>query len=218
MKKTILIALSLFISSAAFAHTTTSDKAPLPQPLLFKSAEVVNGNFLKVVPGQIKGFDNFPSEKEKLTKAFQVIEAVVNSVEFKNRVIAFKGSGPQGGYTSNQKLTNEQIYDFLMQGKELLDGDTTLGEMNLDISRYSPWYSSKVIGRTSPGKSKWIEVNGQHYRNMDVASMASNVTHEWIHLNGFLHDSAADHDSVPYKVGYIVGDLAKKYLAQGYLD
>lgn len=218
MKKTILIALSLLITSVASAHTTTSDKHPALQPLVIKHSEVVNGNFLKVVPGQIKGFDNYPSEKERMQKAFHVIEAVINSVEFKNRVIAFKGSGAKGGYTSNQNLTNEQIYDFLMQGKELLDGETTLGEMNLDISRYSPWYSSAVIGRTSPGKSKWIEVNGQHYRNMDVAGMASNLTHEWIHLNGFLHDSAADHDSVPYSVGYIVNDLAKKFLAQGYLD
>lgn len=218
MKKTILIALSLLVTSVASAHTTTSDKMPLPQPLLFKSADVVNGNFLKIVPGQIKGFDSFPSEKEKLLKAFPVIEAVVNSVEFKNRVIAFKGSGSKGGYTSNNNLTNEQIYDFLMQGRELLDGATTEGEMNVDISRYSPWYSSKVIGRTYPGKSKWIEVNGQHYRKMDVAAMASNVTHEWIHLTGFYHDSAADADSVPYKVGSIVGELAKKYLAQGYLD
>jgi len=218
MKKTILIALSLFITSVASAHTTSADKHPALQSLVIKHSEVLNGNFLKVVPGQLKGFDSFPSEKERLQKAFLVIEAVVNSTEFKNRVIAFKGSGPKGGYTSNQNLSNEQIYDFLMQGKELLDGETTLGEMNLDISRYSPWYSSKVIGRTSPGKSKWIEVNGQHYRSMDVANMAANVTHEWIHLNGFLHDSAADHDSVPYTVGYIVGDLAKKFLAQGYLD
>ena len=216
--KSILIALSLIVSSTAFAHTTATDIKPQFKPTKTKSNDVVNANFLKVVPGQIVGFNKYPSEKEKLLKAFQVIEVVVNSVEFKNRVIAFKGSGAKGGYTSNRGLTNEEIYESLMQGRELIDGDTTEGEMNVDISRYSPWYPSKVIGRTSPGKSKWIEVNGQHYKKMDVAGMASNVTHEWIHLNGFLHDSAADHDSVPYTVGYIVGELAQKYLKQGFLE
>jgi hypothetical protein len=218
MKKTILIGLALFASTTAFAHTSSTDKKPVLQPLMLESAEMITNNFLKVVPGQIQGFDSFPSEKVKLQKAFLVIEAVVNSAEFKNRVIAFKGSGPKGGYTSNNNLTNEEIYNFLMRGHEILDGDTTEGEMNVDITRYTPWYPSKVIGSTSPGKSKWIKVNGQHYKSMDVAGMASNVTHEWIHLNGFLHDSAADHDSVPYTVGYIVNDLAKKFLAQGYLE
>lgn len=193
--KTILIALSLFISSQAFA------------------------NYLKVVPGEISGFTKYPNETKKIHEAFDVIEAVINSNEFKEKVISFKGKGSKGGYTSNRNMTNEEIYDYLMQGRELIDGDKTPGEMNLDIKRWisnNPW--SKVIARTFPGESKWIEVNGKKYSWMSVTSIASNLTHEWIHLNGFLHDSASDSESVPYKVGDIMGDLAEKYLAQGYLN
>lgn len=194
MKHVIFFSLALFLSQTAFAQ------------------------YLKVVPDKIQGFDNVPKEEARLQEAFGVIEKVMNSNEFKNKVISYQGSGSKGGYTSNKDMTNEEIYEFLMQGKELIDGETTQGEMNLDVKRYKPWYSSKVIGRTRPGKDKWIEVNGQHYSRMGVAGMASNITHEWIHLNGFYHDSAKDHESVPYKVGYIVEELAKKYLEQGYLE
>lgn len=219
MKKLIALSVGLLYSASIFAHTTTSDVAPNFKFVLSKAkSEERPSEFLKVVPGKILGFTKVPKEKERLLKSFEVIEAVMNSKEFKNKVIGFQGTGPTGGFTLPKELTNEEVYAFLMQGRELIDGDTTLGEMNLDVSRYKPWYKSAVIGRTYPGKSKKIEVNGQHYSKLDVANMASNITHEWIHLNGFSHSSASDHDSVPYAVGYIVRDLAQKYLDQGYLD
>lgn len=218
MKKSILVALSLFISTQAFAHMTVKDLKMKSFKIDSASNEYVS-NYLKVVPGEISGFSKYPNEMKKIQESFAVIEAVINSSEFKERVISFKGKGPLGGYTSNNKLTNEQIYDFLMQGRELIDGDKTPGEMNMDIKRWiskNPW--SAVIARTFPGQSKWIEVNGKKYTWMSVTDIASNLTHEWIHLNGFLHDSASDADSVPYKVGDIMGELAEKYLAQGYLN
>jgi hypothetical protein len=217
MKNTLIAILCLSFSLSALAHTSDHDVKP---NLIFSSLKSVQGasNYLRVVPGQISGFNNVPTEKKKLLESFEVIEAVVNSNEFKQKVISFEGSGPKGGYTSSNNLTNEEVYNFLMQGKELIDGDTTLGEMNLDIKRYRPWYRSAVIGRTYPGKNNWIEVNGQHYWKMSVPEMASNITHEWIHLNGFYHASASDKHSVPYAVGYIVEELAEKYIAQGYLD
>lgn len=220
MKKTALLALSLLISTQTFANTTTNDLKP--RILTSVRGEVGNeyvSNYLKVTPGEISGFQKYPDQKRKILESFAIIEAVINSAEFKNRVISFKGKGPLGGYTSNKKMTNEQIYEFLMQGRELIDGDKTPSEMNMDVKRWisnNPW--SKVIARTFPGKSKWIEVNGKKYSWMNVASIAANLTHEWIHLMGFLHDGASDADSVPYKVGDIMGELSEKYLAQGYLN
>lgn len=219
MKKLTAIAFGLIYSASIMAHTTSHDLKPnFKFHLKIAKSVEVPSSYLKVVPGQILGFSKVPQEKERLLKAFEVIEVVMNSKEFKEKVISFEGSGPTGGYTSPNELTNQEVYNYLMQGRELIDGETTLGEMNLDISRYKPWYRSAVIGRTHPGKSKWIEVNGQHYSKMDVAEMASNIAHEWIHLNGFYHSSASDHHSVPYAVGYIVRDLANKYLEQGHLD
>lgn len=178
-----------------------------------------SGSFLRVEPGSIKGFDKYPSEKNRIENSFPIIEAVINSQEFKERVVSYVGSNRKREYASNKGLTNEMIYEKLMEGKELLNGTNTPFEMNLDIQRYlsgNPW--SKVIAYTTPGKSPYIFVNGRKYKNISTTGIAGNLTHEWIHLMGFYHDSAKDQDSVPYAIGSIMGQLAKKYVEQGYLD
>lgn len=181
-----------------------------------KASPVTTG-FVKVVPGNISGFS--ANENANIKKSFEVIEAVINSEEFKNKVLNYK-AGPDGfGYTSNRAMSNSKVYEFLMSGQEVLGGENTLGEMNFDMKRYwSSWFTRKVIGYTSIGKSNTIYANERRYKSFDSVDMASNITHEWIHLMGFYHDNAADHDSVPYAVGYMVEDLARKYLKQGFLD
>ena len=163
-------------------------------------------DFLKVSPGEISGFEYFAQEEQRLHKAFTIIEKVINSEEFKSAVLKYPY------YTNNNGLNNQQVYDFLMSGKELIDGEQTLNEMNFDVARYVPWYASAVIARTNPGSHNWIEVNGQHYVKMNSAEMAGNITHEWIHLMGFYHDSKNDSHSVPYAVGEIMKKLALKHL------
>ncbi len=216
----LLIVLNLLMSFKTFATTNCDHKQHEKlkvSPLAAKLAEATPTGFLKVAPGEIYGFKYYPEELSRMMDAFKMIEEVVNSEEFKEKVIGYMGSTGNRSYTSSNNLTNEQVYAFLMQGKELLKGNETLGEMNFDVARYYKRWS-KVIGYTNPGKHNWISVNGKFYRNYDVAQIASNITHEWIHLCGFYHDSARDHDSVPYAVGYIMEDLVKKLMQQGYLN
>lgn len=77
---------------------------------------------------------------------------------------------------------------------------------------------SKVIGYTNPGKTNTMYVNGKFYKKFTAAEIARNVTHEWLHLCGFYHGSAADHDSVPYAVSYMMKDLIQKLERQSHLD
>jgi hypothetical protein len=216
MKRLFGLALTLLFSQSVFAHTTAQDLNIKPSKTAVLSDETAS-SYLKVVPGKIQYFDNFPKEKQKIEEAIQVVEKVVNSNSFKSRVIGYQGTGPLGGYRGNNNLTNEEIYQFIMEGRELIDGDSTLYEMNFDLRRYYRGWS-KVVARTYPGKSNWIEANGKFYSGMRVEEIAANLVHEWLHLTGFYHQSASDHESVPYKVGNIAGELAKQYLAQGYID
>lgn len=182
-----------------------------------KAAVEVSTGFIKVVPGKITGFS--AKENTNIKTAFEIMEAVVNSEEFKHEVLNYK-AGPEGfGYTSNRSMSNSMVYEYLMNGQEVLGGSNTTGEMNFDLKRYkSSWFYRSVIGYTNIGKSNTIYANERKYKNFDATDMASNITHEWIHLMGFYHDSAADHDSVPYAVGYMVARLAGKFVKQGFLD
>jgi hypothetical protein len=216
MKFLLLITFSL----SALAMHVDNDKALLYQPLFAKNAQEladkVETKRIEVVEENI--IFPFGRARDRMMEAIEMVRVIVNSDEFKEMVIGYMNENGQRSYTRNEGMSNEDIYKFLMEGREVLDQDTP-GEMNLYIKRYRPWWPwSKVIGYTKIGKSKYMYVNWRKYKYFDSVEMAGNIVHEWIHLMGFRHDSARDHDSVPYAVGYIIGKLANKYLDQGYLN
>lgn len=176
----------------------------------------------------------FPRGRQftKLDLAIEMLEAVINSEEFKEKVIGYMRPNrstaanddmvreyqkPYLWKEVNKKLTNEEIYQIIMQGNEKMRPDT-IGEMNINIKKYkSPWYNYKgrnVVGWTNPSSSKWINVNWRFYDNYDVHQMVGNITHEWIHLLGFLHGNQNMREEVPYVVGKIAANIAKEMLEQ----
>lgn len=218
--KILSLALLCTLSLNAFAHID-DEGSPAPKMRFAASklgfADSVPTQFLDVRPGKISGFTKYQSELAKMNEAFRVIEAVVNSNEFKEKVINYVGKDGKRSYLRNNGLTNEQVYEAIMEGKELIGGAQTPGEMNFDVTRYMKFWS-KVIGYTEPGKSNTMYVHGKFYKKFSPAEISGNITHEWLHLCGFYHGSAADHDSVPYAVGYIMRDLATKLQKQGFLN
>lgn len=217
MKKWIFSAALMFSMSLASAHNQDmmhdhEDHAPQvfnPSEASYLAPEFVYNEVLKVVPMQVRGFDG--KSKDKLIEAFELLETVVNSAEFKERVINFKNDQGNRSFASNKGLSNEEIFQVFMSGKELLQPETT-GEMNFYLKLYyRPW--SKVIGYTS-GNTNLININWRFFKKFTPDQVASNLAHEWTHKIGFDHTSAAEHDSAPYAIGYIVGDIARKILNQ----
>lgn len=169
------------------------------------SADSVPTGRLTVVAESLTGFDG--AKGEKMEKALRALEEVVNSEEFKERVINFKNKKGERAFASNKGLTNEQIYAQFMEGRETLQQDTP-NEMNFWLKLYNkPW--SRVIGYTTPTVNL-ININWKYFKGNEVSSVASNLAHEWTHKIGFGHKSASEHDSAPYGIGYIVGDLIRK--------
>jgi hypothetical protein len=163
--------------------------------------------FLRVVPMKIEAFSG--DGHQKLRQAFEVLERVVNSDAFKERVINFRNSKGERAFASNLGLSNEEIYLKFMEGRETLQ-DNTPGEMNFFLKQYNrPW--SKVIGYTS-GNTNVISINYKYFKNFRPHEVAANLAHEWTHKLGLDHRSASEHDSVPYAIGYIVGQLGSQAL------
>lgn len=165
---------------------------------------------LTVVPMDLQGFEG--EKGEKLEAAFRALEEVVNSEEFKERVVNFKNSKGERAFASNNKLTNEEIYARFMEGRENLQQNTP-HEMNFYLKLYNkPW--SRVIGWTNQNINT-IHINWKYFKGNSINSVAANLAHEWVHKIGFGHKSAKEHDSVPYGIGYIVGEMVKARLATG---
>ncbi|MFA5583091.1 MAG: hypothetical protein WDA09_02660 [Bacteriovoracaceae bacterium] len=135
MTKSIL-ALLLLISQSLYAETHSDVK---PNPKFSHDSEIladqVEDHYLKFIPEEI----SFPEgpQKKKFELALSLIEEVMNSSEFKKRVIGYVRDGSRSykkNYLwndSDNRLTNEDIYQIIMNGNEKMRPDTP-GEMNFN--------------------------------------------------------------------------------------
>lgn len=199
MKKWI-IPFTLLLSFAAHAGTVAPTEAQYLDPNL------VTTEHLAVKAMQLKGFTG--TYLTKMQKALALLEVVVNSEEFKDRVINYKNKKGQRQFASNEGQSNEQIYETFMAGVETLQPDTPF-EMNFYLNLYYKRWS-KVIGWTTPDTNQ-ININSKYFYGYEPHEVAGNLAHEWTHKIGYGHASASEHDSAPYAIGYIVEELGKKF-------
>jgi len=229
MIRILLTGCLLMTSSLGWAMSLSDEKVELHFAHNHKEiADKVTTQYLAVMREDVV----FPQGKQftKLDLAIEMIENIVNSEEFKQKVIGYtrpnRGTASAEDYVreyqknylwnnSGENLSNEDVYNIIMNGNEKMRPDT-LGEMNINVKKYkSPWWNisgRNVVGYTSPSSSKWIKVNWRFYDNYEVHQMVGNIVHEWIHLLGFLHGKENMREEVPYVVGKIASEIAKSQL------
>jgi hypothetical protein len=150
---------------------------------------------------KINSANNFTAvELVKLKSAAVLLEQVVNSQDFKERVLTYP-------FINTDGLTNQQIYNLIMSGREVLNNAVD-NELDIDVTMY---YSLRgVIGYTYPNILRtWM--NRRFFKKFNAAGVASNLAHEWCHKIGFDHSFYYTNNrknSVPYAIGYMVEELA----------
>jgi hypothetical protein len=215
MKKwifSVALTFSVFVSvpseqNMIFEGAKSSPDKFRPHESQYSNPITFSDTALTVQPMQITGFQG--DSLKKMNDALKLLEVVVNSDEFRDRVINFKNSIGVRAFASNKGMTNEEIFDSFMEGRETLQPNTP-GEMNFFLNLYHKRWS-KVIGYTSP-ETNIININWKFFRNFALSDVAGNLAHEWAHKIGFDHRSASERDSVPYAIGYIVEDLGSKMI------
>lgn len=174
-------------------------------------AEIAASGPVKVNLLATSGFTE--KERTKLDKAIVVFETVINSEEFKQRILNYTYQ-KKLQFVDNKGQTNEEIFATLMAGKETF---TTHADSNadFDLNIYtSGWFGRNVVGYTNPGTPK-IFMNRRFYSGFEPYEIAGNMIHEWCHKLGYDHDyksTARRPYSVPYAIGGMMVDLAKKLL------
>ena len=155
-------------------------------------------------------YSNFESaDIDKVQQALGFIQKIIRTSEFRERILNHTYQGVKQFVDSNG-LTNEQIYDKLLDGKETLL-PVIDNQMDLQLELYAN-YSTSTVGYTYPNTTK-IWMNRKFFDAYDPEEVSRNLFHEWTHKLGFGHDSAATSRrpySVPYAVGKIIQDLAYK--------
>lgn len=216
MKRLLLTsAATLILSLPAYASDYADfkefDEAKTPDEIIIESLETQNAftqNRLKVKT-YMRNF--LPNDQLKIKKAEVMLEHIMNSDEFREKVLAFTWRGKKQ-FNENNGQSNKEIYDHLMTGDEILMPDSS-GVMDFDLSLYrskNPW--SKVKGYTTP-TSMQIYMNKKFFRKSTWTpiDVAANMAHEWVHKMGYGHDYRHNADrpfTVPYAIGHIVSEVA----------
>lgn len=221
MTKFLIVGLLTLISASAWSDTIPGAESVLQFSKHADSfASKVGSRYIKFVPEDVT-FPDGP-QKAKFERALEIMEEVINSEEFKIKVIGYERNGNrsyQKNYLwndSQRRLSNEDIYEIIMNGDEKMRPGTP-GEMNFNswvrvcnrLQMATIW-CRQVIGSTTPDTDHMIKLNWTFYRNFETHQMVSNMVHEWIHLLGFLHGNDRITEEVPYVVGGIAGAVAKR--------
>lgn len=149
-------------------------------------------------------------EEKKITAASELIRTIVRSAEFKDKVLGHTWNGKKT-FAENKGLSNEKIYQKILEGAER---QTRLGKnntMDLEIELYHD-PDSITIGYTYPSIVR-IFMNRKYFDKFRPYQVTDNMVHEWLHKIGFTHavkNTPERPYTVPYAVGYIVKRIARR--------
>ncbi len=188
----------------------------LPLLLLFFSFSFHIAFALEGIPAQALTWDadlyltNFNSEQEeKIKKAVEIIKKVIATKEFRERVLTYSYLG-KNQFFANQGLTNEEVYQKLLDGAEIVGNSAKNNTLDVKIELYHQ--STNTIGYTYPNTER-IWMNTKYYNKYTPIKVADNLMHEWMHKLGFTHTVSWSKDrdhTIPYAIGYLIEELATK--------
>ncbi len=187
--------------------TATPVAIPVATPVPTATPVSDNGSTggLEIVVHQANNYNQ--SQKATFDLAISALQKVVNTEEFKQKVLHFTYQG-QETYVQNEGLSNLQIYNRIMQAAEMYPKATSANKtMDLWTALYTSIRSERdVIGYTYVDTS-FVYSNTYFFNNAEISGIAGNIIHEWLHKVGFDHDyevTSRRPASVPYAIGYIV--------------
>jgi hypothetical protein len=149
------------------------------------------------------------SQASKITSAINIIKKIIATKEFRERILNYQYKGKRE-FIDNQGLTNEEIYQIIMDGAEK-NGDIKKNNM-MDVELELYFQPTTTIGYTYPDTDR-IWINKKYFNQYTAIKIADNLMHEWMHKLGFTHSSKWSEDrehSVPYAIGYLIEELANK--------
>ena len=149
------------------------------------------------------GFDS--EQSDKMQDALARLKLAVNSLKFEELVISHTYQD-ELTYVDNNGLYNEEIYEKIMLGAEVLQPDED-NEIDLIVNLY--YSNNSTVGYTYEN-SKEIWINQKFFDLNSQAEIAGNILHEWTHKLGFKHDfysTSSRNYSVPYAVGEMIEQI-----------
>lgn len=197
------IYLILFCMLLSISCLEPAPEAPAPTPAPAPVVVVAPPPVESLFKSNVVLMSATSAQSIKYKKAVEIALKVINSKEFKDRVVLIKS------FTSSSQ-SGKQVLAKLLSGAESLQ-PLVDGEMDLGVKFY--YANNSTVGYTN-GSIKYINVNTKFFNQYTPSSVAANLVHEYMHKLGYGHAqtySKARDSSVPYALGSIVRELGKKY-------
>lgn len=157
---------------------------------------------------------NFNEKQEaKVKEAIEIMKRVIRSEEFRERILSYSYKN-KNEFFENQGLTNEEIYEKILEGAEIIGNTSKNNALDVELELY--YQKNTTIGYTYPNTVR-IWMNTKYFDNYTPIKVADNLMHEWMHKIGFTHAMTWSEDrdhSVPYAIGYLLEEIAAKPLEQ----
>lgn len=206
------------VSTLPQAGNTQTSPSIIPNdPVEVVSPITMPPPLMSAVPEAALTFDteislvNFTSvQSEKYNHAIDIVKLVVATEDFRKQVLNHTFNGIKQFANSDGK-TNAQIYASILDAAEKLRPIKN-NTMDLEVELY--YAATNVVGYTYSTTPR-IWVNTKYFNSYGLNSVAGNLFHEWLHKLGYGHDSSVTAQrpySVPYAIGYIIGNIGKKFL------
>lgn len=159
---------------------------------------------------QIVGLSNFSlNEQAKVIDACKRGGAVVSSNLFKLAVMYAK-------MTETRGLSNQQIYDLILSGKDPLKNGSIPadGIIQIDLKGYFAW--NNVVGFTYL-RSYRTYFNRKFLRRFEAPQVLAHILHETCHRLNFTHTNRFSWGtSVPYTIGRVTEKVWEEYFSKDY--
>lgn len=111
-------------------------------------------------------------------------------------------------------LTNEQIYDLIMTGREEWN---QLADYELDLLVDDFYKPTSTVGYMNPGRPQ-IFVNTKFFDSMSRRRCGSNFAHEYMHTLGARHSGPKYRESIPYYMNDVYEKCYRHLVEQGLPD
>lgn len=115
----------------------------------------------------------------------------------------------QGETSKLKNLSNLEIYNLLMSGKEEWNNEVDY-EIDLIVDDFVGKIWSKVVGYMNPGKPT-VYVNTRFFDTMTKRKVCSNFAHEWFHTMGARHGGKMFRLSLAYFMNTVIEKLYKEF-------
>lgn len=161
------------------------------------------GRRIRINVTKREGFSAVQAKRHQ--SAADAVEVVINSLEFKQAVTKIKS------FVSSSK-NGVQVYDKIMTGEETLQRGVDY-EFDVHVIMYEE--NNSTVGYTYENDRRtWV--NNKFFKQYTLGEIGANLVHEWLHKAGFDHTAEWTEErknSVPYRIGYLVGDMVDEMLA-----